>query len=69
MAAVQPGRELLQRTQIDLRAPSHGPNGGVLQEKLNLTPANRRRELADADNPTIAPAAPAECGSCGIRDS
>jgi hypothetical protein len=29
MAAVQPGRELWQRTQIDLRAPSHGPNGGV----------------------------------------
>ena len=70
MAAVQPGR-LWERTQIDLRAPSHGPNGGVLQEiqKFNLTPANRRRELADADNPTIAPAAPAECGSCGIRDS
>jgi hypothetical protein len=29
MADVQPGRELWQRTQIDLRAPSHGPNGGV----------------------------------------
>jgi hypothetical protein len=29
MAAVQPGRELWQRTQIDLRAPSHGPNGRV----------------------------------------
>ena len=29
MAAVQPGRELWQRTQIELRAPSYGPNGGV----------------------------------------
>ena len=27
MAAVQPGRELWQRTQIDLRARSHGLNG------------------------------------------
>jgi len=29
MAAVQPGGELWQRTQIDLRAPTRGPNGGV----------------------------------------
>jgi hypothetical protein len=39
MAAVQPGRELWQRTQIDLRAPSHGPNSGVAD---SLTEAKAR---------------------------
>jgi hypothetical protein len=42
MAAVQPGRELWQRAQIDLRAPSHRPNGGAADSLAEAKAAFRR---------------------------
>jgi hypothetical protein len=42
MAAVQPGHELWQRSQIDLRAPAHRPNSGMAESLADAKAAFRR---------------------------